>query len=117
MWQMIQNHPQERNAVGYVKSSIFLCCYLFITLVCSIDVYWSIRIENLISGEKNPVGVWLINLDSGSVALFMAVKLFGTVLATSFLVWFLHYRSDLCLAVIVPLALLALSLLYYLYFG
>lgn len=108
---LIQNQ-QVRTAGGFA-TSVFAICFLIITFVASVDVYWSVKLaDHLLEAEQNPIGVWLIQ--TGGVALFMACKLFGTVLAMSFLTLLWNRRSDICLAVIVPLSLLALWLFYYL---
>ena len=44
------------------------------------DVYWSIKLqETLYQNEINPIGAFLISLDGGDVALFMAMKVMTIV--------------------------------------
>jgi hypothetical protein len=57
---------------------------IFITVlsISTVDLYLLIRFQNVITHEeKNIIGLWLIHLDSGSTALFSAVKMFGTCLS------------------------------------
>lgn len=57
---------------------------IFITIlsISTVDLYLLIRFQNVITHEeKNIIGLWLIHLDSGSTALFSAVKMFGTCLS------------------------------------
>jgi hypothetical protein len=57
---------------------------IFITVLSigTVDLYLLIRFQNVITHEeKNIIGLWLIHLDSGSTALFSAVKMFGTCLS------------------------------------
>ena len=61
-------------------STIFAFLLLFIVSVSAIDVYWSIHNQDeLMKVEKNPLGRYLMNMDDGSIGLFMASKLMGTV--------------------------------------
>lgn len=54
---------------------IFLLVWLFVGFVEVYDVYWSIKLQDvLLDSELNPVGRFLISLDGGDVALFMALK-------------------------------------------
>jgi len=55
--------------------------FLFTALLCfcvgveCLDVYYSIKLQDsLYENELNPVGRYLIRLDGGNVAIFMAVK-------------------------------------------
>ena len=53
---------------------------LFIVTVSALDVFLTIKFDNGIQ-ELNPLGRWLMFIDSGDVALFMALKLLGTCTA------------------------------------
>ena len=68
------------------KNIAFWFLFTMILSISALDLYLIIRFQNvLVYEEKNLVGVWLIKLDSGSVALFSAVKMFGTCL--SLMIW------------------------------
>lgn len=87
----------------------------FILFVAAYDIYVSIQLQSVLyENELNPIGRWLIELNNGSVALFMAVKLFGTSLTSIILtLLFMKYRK-FGLTIIVGLDILALLLLLYL---
>jgi hypothetical protein len=49
---------------------------LWVIIVSMLDHYYTIKLqENILDYEQNPIGTFLIKLDSGSVALFMTVKM------------------------------------------
>ena len=61
------------------KNIAFWFLFTMILSISAVDLYLIIRFQNvMIYEEKNLVGVWLIKMDSGSVALFSALKMFGT---------------------------------------
>lgn len=54
---------------------IFISIWIIIGLIETFDIYCSIKLqETLLIYEKNPIGKFLIQLDEGDVALFMACK-------------------------------------------
>jgi hypothetical protein len=56
--------------------------WLAIGIISSIDIYWSIINQNVLGElEENPIGRYLIEISDGSVALFMSVKVAGTIIA------------------------------------
>lgn len=72
--------------------------WLFIAAVSSMDVYCSIKYEvELLAEEMNPIGRWLMELDGGSVSLFMACKFFCNLLAVSGLHALYAVHRPLCL--------------------
>ncbi len=45
-----------------------------------IDVYWSFRTQEVLQQtEQNPIGRFLIDIDGGNIALFMTMKMLGTM--------------------------------------
>lgn len=49
---------------------------LWVIMVSMLDHYYTIKLqENILDYEQNPIGTFLIKLDSGSVALFMTLKM------------------------------------------
>jgi hypothetical protein len=65
--------------------------------------------------ERNPLGSWLIEVNSGSVWLFIVVKLLGTSVVCSFLAVVYELSRRLAFAVATPLTMFQLVLLGYLY--
>jgi cytochrome b subunit of formate dehydrogenase len=54
---------------------MFALIWCFILFVEVYDIYWTVKLqEALPENEKNPIGLFLIWLDGGDVALFIAVK-------------------------------------------
>ena len=85
-----------------------------IVLVSAIDVFWAIKVrDNLI--ELNPMGRWLMSLDSGDVALFMACKLVGTVMACWLMGWlYCHWPKK---ALVITGAVMVVQLLLLVFFA
>jgi hypothetical protein len=55
---------------------ILLWGFVWILLVSMVDHYLAIKFQNsILEFEWNPLGVLLIHLDEGSVALFMTLKM------------------------------------------
>jgi len=49
---------------------------VWVILVSMYDHYLTIKYqETILVGEKNPIGIFLIEFDAGSVALFMTLKM------------------------------------------
>ena len=67
--------------------------------------------------ERNPVGRWLIELQSGDVWLFVVVKLVGTAVACTVLVTLYELRARLALIVGGAVASCQMALLWYLTFA
>jgi hypothetical protein len=58
-----------------LNKSLFLLVWLFVAFVEVYDVYWSIKLQEVLyENELNPIGSALMSLDGGDVALFMAMK-------------------------------------------
>ena len=95
----------------------FILLLIFISLVSSIDIYWSIHNQSeLINVEKNPLGRYLINADHGSVGLFMACKSMGTVFVLGILSFLYKYRKKWAWWAIITIAMVQLLVLTYLFF-
>ena len=98
-------------------STIFAFLLLFIVSVSAIDVYWSIHNQDeLMKVEKNPLGRYLMNMDDGSIGLFMASKLMGTVFVCCTLILLYLYRKKWAWTAIITLAIIQFLLLIYLLF-
>ena len=84
-----------------------------IVLVAAIDVFWAIKVrDNLI--ELNPMGRWLMRIDGGDVALFMACKLVGTILACWLMGWLYAWRPRKAVAITAAVMVVQLLLLVFL---
>ena len=68
-----------KNALSDLRIIPFVFFWAIVCYVAAVDVYYSIHTQStLLQDELNPMGVWLIRLDGGSIGLFMACKLAGT---------------------------------------
>lgn len=93
----------------------FAVLWLAIGLISAIDLYWAVKNQHImLHNEENPIGRYLIGLDDGSVALFMGVKMAGTILALGFLIFLYHYRILYAWTSIIILTAAQFLLLYYL---
>ena len=64
-----------------INKSLFLLVWLFVGFVEVYDVYWSIKLQDVLcQNELNPIGSALMSLDGGDVALFMAMKVFAIII-------------------------------------
>lgn len=76
-----------------INNIFFWFAFTIILSVSAFDLYLIIHFQNVLhETESNKIGVWLIEMDSGSVALFSAFKMFGTCF--SLMIWkkiFLKY--------------------------
>lgn len=98
-----------------ISLCVFLLIWNFILCISAYDLYLSIRFqENLILNELNPLGMWLIAVDNGDIALFMAVKMFGTCIAFMLASAFFFYSRRMGLVASVSLAAFQLGLLLFL---
>ena len=94
--------------------AIYFTLLWVIAVISCVDVYWAIQIgDKLIDVELNPLGVYLMEI--GGLGLFMSVKMFGTILSLSILYWLYKQRPKMAWCVIIPVALLQISLFYYLF--
>jgi hypothetical protein len=116
--------PHARRDVvpraGYAQRELVLMAslWLFIGCIAAYDVYLSIKYQAVLKFlELNPLGRWLMELDDGSVAVFMGCKFLGTLLALGITQWLYLYRRRLGMAVTSALAGLQGVLGLYLAFG
>ena len=93
----------------------FAVMWLAIGLISAIDLYWAVKNQQtMLYNEENPIGRYLIGLDDGSVALFMGIKMAGTILALGFLIFLYHHRRLYAWLSIIFLTAAQFLLLYYL---
>ena len=89
--------------------------WLAIGIISSIDIYWAIVNQDMIMElEENPIGRYLIEKDDGSVALFMCIKVTGTVIALGSLVVLYHWKKKYAWPIIIALTIAQFWLLNYL---
>jgi hypothetical protein len=73
---------------------LFTTSLLFVGAVSFYDGYLVVRTGDMIEEfEKNPVGLYLIQIDNGNPSVFLRVKAAGTILVLAALS-FLHKRSE-----------------------
>ena len=70
---------------------LYFVLWWAIAIVSCIDLYWAIRIrETLLELELNPIGLFLLRI--GGIELFMALKMFGTILVL-FILYYLYVNN------------------------
>jgi hypothetical protein len=89
--------------------------WLAIGIISSVDVYWSIVNQDMMMElEENPIGRYLIEKDDGSIALFMCIKVAGTIIALGVLVVLYHWKRKYAWPIIIVLTIAQFWLLNYL---
>lgn len=64
-----------KNMWTHINRYLFVLVWLFVAFVETYDVYWSIKLQEILyQNELNPIGQVLMSADGGDVALFMAMK-------------------------------------------
>ena len=95
--------------------SYFAVMWLAIGIISAIDLYWCIKNQHImLEIEQNPIGHYLIVKDGGDVALFMGVKMAGTILALAILIFLYHYKKFYAWVSIISITMAQFLLLYYL---
>jgi len=93
-------------------------CLTVIAGVSAYDTYWSFKNQNtLYDAEQNPIGRWLMELDGGDVALFMTVKMLGTLIVLNAIPLVGRFRKSWCLPIAGSVATFQLLLFAYLNWG
>ena len=111
MWQ---------NFLEFAKQplTILWACVALITMVALYDIYWSFKMQDvLVEYELNPIGVWLIELDGGDIALFMTVKTMGTMCVVFAIPAIFFYRQRIGLVVAIGVASAQALVFTFLNFG
>ena len=100
------------------KLVILWSCVALITMVSMYDVYWTFKVQEvIIHTEENPIGLWLINADGGDIALFMTVKMLGTMCVILAIPAIYFYRNNWGMVCAVSVATFQAFLFAYLNFG
>lgn len=91
---------------------------VFIVIIAAVslyDTYLIIRFSDMISiMESNPMGRWLLGVEGGQVGVFVRVKLAGTVLVLSVLMFMWKWRTPMLFPITTTLALWQTCLMIYL---
>ena len=113
--------PLAEQAKIFGVNMTLVLCKLLICGVATYDTYLTLKYaEYLDVYEQNPIGRWLLQLDSGPInelqqtAAFVAAKFAGTTLVLLVLQGLCAWRNRTALMVAVPVALFQLGLAYYL---
>jgi uncharacterized membrane protein len=105
--------------VGLVFQPLLACFLILMGFVAVVSVHDAalliVNQDNILEYEKNPIGYWLIQANSGSVWLFVVVKLFGTSFVCAVLASIYEHSQRLALVITGPLAIFQAVLLSYLY--
>ena len=93
-------------------------CVAITSAVSMYDVYWSFKTQYVLAEtEQNPIGTALIELDGGDIALFMTVKMLGTMAVILALPALFFFRRHWGLASCISVAMFQVCLFGYLNFG
>jgi len=97
---------------------ILLWGFIWVLLVSMLDHYLAIKFqENLLSYEWNPLGILLIKLDAGSVALFMTLKMGFLWGIAAVIVRLYSWKKEAAYASIVALCIVQFLLMIFFIFG
>ena len=92
--------------------------FLWVWLISMLDHYLTIKLQQvIIHDEKNPIGLFLIELDSGSVALFMTAKMMCLWIIAGVILSFYHKNKTLAYVCVVALSIVQFFLLLYFFWG
>lgn len=91
---------------------------VFIVIIAAVslyDTYLVIRFSEMISiMERNPIGRWLLEVEGGRVGVFVRVKLAGTVLVLSILMFMWKWQAQMLFPITTTLASYQTCLMIYL---
>jgi hypothetical protein len=111
----VQAPKKTGNILATIQLVIFAVQYILIGGIGAYDTYLSIKHrETLYENELNPIGRWLIERDHGDVALFMGVKMAGTILALGIMCYYFSVRPWRALFVGLVLCVVQVVVLLYL---
>lgn len=85
---------------------------LLISMISAYDTYMLVRFQETIH-ELNPIGCWLMDLDNGSVALFVGCKFIGTIFVLTAIAFLYLYREAMAMCVATTLSLGQLILFWF----
>lgn len=94
-----------------------LCCVWIGTVSAHDAVLVVVHHEVISQFERNPLGVWLIQIGGDEVWLFVVAKLAGTAVVCTLLFRLYQYHRVIALVVAVVLSCFQVLLLVYLHWG
>ena len=93
----------------------FRIAWVLVIVVSAIDGHLFFRNRDVIHQfEKNPLGILLLEMNDGSVWLFLLLKFLGTILVSALLLVIYCQRPSLGFIIALCLSIFQLALLYYL---
>ena len=100
------------------KKAIIHVCAAIIVAVSAIDTYWLSKNRLIMDEvEKNPIGVYLIQLDNGDVSLFIGLKFISTFCVLAVLYGLYYKFPKTMIYAVIGVAIFQVWLLFYLYSG
>ena len=105
----------SKVALKKIRENWFLLSMLVIGSVSLFDTYliWHFESE-ILSMEENPIGYWLLEMDNGSIGIFVRTKLAGTICVLSTLLMMWRLRSRIVFPVTTSVASYQVGLFFYL---
>mgnify|MGYP003117759337 CR=1 FL=1 len=92
--------------------------FAWIWFISMLDHYLTIKLQQvIIHDEKNPIGLFLIELDSDSVALFMTVKMMCLWVIAGVILSFYQENKTLAYICVIALSIVQFFLLLYFFWG
>lgn len=111
-----QDYISEEDIQSKSRIYFFFAFWVWIGFVSCIDTALSVKYrDQLIYVEENPIAVWILQMDDGTLAQFVAIKMFGTIIVLGCLITLLNFRMKWGLTVAVALAMFQACLLGYLF--
>jgi len=89
---------------------VYFTAWYFIVVVSAIDGYLVFRHRyEMLDFEKNPLGLWLIQLNEGNVWYFLVAKLVGTIVVCGTLLTVSHFNKRLGFTLTITVAIIQLG--------
>ena len=97
---------------------LYSILWIGIGLISAYDTFWLVKNREFISSiEKNPLGLWLIELADGDVSIFVSLKLAGTILALGILALLYKYRQKWAWVCITSVFTIQIFVIWYIIYG
>jgi hypothetical protein len=123
-WELPARSARTFAAAVVSNVWVLLACKAIIGCVSAFDTYLTMKyVISLETYEQNPIGRWLMGLDSGPVsdtqqiAAFITAKFLGTILVLLAIQGVAFWRVPLAGMIAIPVAAFQLSLVGHLLFG
>jgi tellurite resistance protein TehA-like permease len=119
-WTMnnINGFQQLRSARGGLErigGFVFAICCVVVIAISVHDALLVVLYRSTINQfEENPVGKWLLEIQGGSVGLFVSLKLIGTAVVLTVLITLYQIRPRLGILAALGLAVCQVLLFWYL---